>query len=92
MDKVFAVQVRAEDVITLKSILSEEKDEKVEWIKDIAETNNYSGIMMSYPTALILFDFESDRDNFFDLLKARVNGIKIDLDAVDITDTIIIDA
>ena len=92
MDKVYAVQVRAEDVITLKIVLSNQKDEKIEWIKSIAERNNYSGIMLQYPLALILFDYELDRDNFFDLLKERVNGIKIDLDAVEITDTTHFDA
>ena len=92
MDKVYAVQVKAEDVITLKIVLSKQKDEKIEWIKEQAEKNNYSGIMLQYPLAYILFDDEFDRDNFFDILKVRVNGIKIDLDAVEITDKTHFDA
>ena len=92
MDKVYAVQVKAEDVITLKIVLSKQKDEKIEWIKEQAENNNYSGIMLQYPLAYILFEDEFDRDNFFDILKVKVNGIKTDLDAVEITDAIKIDA
>lgn len=92
MDKVYAVQVKAEDVITLKIVLSKQKDEKIEWIKEQAEKNNYSGIMLQYPLAYILFEDEFDRDNFFDILKVKVNGIKTDLDAVEITDAIKIDA
>lgn len=92
MEKVYAVRVRAEDVITLKTLLSNQKDEKIEWIKRIAEKNKYSGIMLEYPFAYILFEEEFDRDDFFDNLKVKVNGVKIDLDAVEITDTMKFDA
>lgn len=92
MDKVYAVRVKAEDVITLKTILSNQKDEKIEWIKRIAEKNNYSGIMLEYPFAYVLFENEIDRDDFFDNLKVRLNGIIMDLDPKEINDTIKFDA
>lgn len=92
MEKTYAVEVKAEDVITLKVILSKEKDEKIEWIKHLAEKYEYSGILIHYPLAFILFDDEYNRDSFFEFLKEKVNGIKIDLDKVETTDKTHFDA